>query len=77
MDLESLSNTVIYMKGKLDVIYTALIGDPTDESKPGVIVRLDRLERSYAGQKRLLTLFGGALVTLVATIVGAFVIKLI
>jgi hypothetical protein len=73
MDLETLSKTVEYMKGRLDVIYTVLIGDPTDGSKPGVIVRLDRLERSNA----VLKWVGGVLVTVVATIVGAFVIKMI
>ena len=73
MDLDSLNNAVEYMKGKLDVIYTVLIGDPTDESKPGLLIRLDRLERAY----RTLVWFGGALVTVVAAIIAAFVIKLI
>ncbi len=73
MNLESLSSTVEYMKGKLDVIYTVLVGDPTDEAQPGVIVRLDRLERSNA----VLRWVGGVLITVVATIVGAFIIKLI
>ncbi|MEE9548667.1 MAG: hypothetical protein V3V68_04865 [Nitrosomonadaceae bacterium] len=73
MDLESLSKTVEYMKGKVDMIVAALIGDPTDESKPGLLIRLDRLERAY----RVLVWFGGALVTVVATIIAAFVIKLI
>jgi len=73
MDLESLSKTVEYMKGRVDMIVAALIGDPTDNSKPGLLIRLDRLERAY----RTLVWFGGALVTVVATIIGAFVIKLI
>ncbi len=73
MDLQSLSNAMEYMKGKVDMIVAALIGDPTDESKPGLLIRLDRLERAY----RTLVWFGGAMVTLVAAIVAAFVIKLI
>lgn len=77
MDLESLNKTVEYMRDKVDMIYAALIGDPTDESKPGFLIRLDRLERSYASHRRALTIFGGALITVVATIIAAFVIKLV
>ncbi|KKL61928.1 hypothetical protein LCGC14_2190310 [marine sediment metagenome] len=73
MDLAALSKTIKDMKDKLDVIFVALIGDPTDESKPGVIIRLDRLERAY----RTLVWFGSAMVTLTAAIIAAFVIKLI
>lgn len=73
MDLESLSKTVEYMKDKVDTIYTALIGDPTDETKPGFVIRLDRLERAY----RVLVWLGGALITIVGAIIAAFVVKLI
>ena len=77
MDLESLSNAMEYMKGKVDMIVAALIGDPTDGTKPGLLIRLDRTERSVASLERKLTLVGGALVTVIATIIAAFVIKLV
>ena len=77
MDLESLSKTVEYMKDKVDIIHAALVGDITDKTKPGLLIRLDRLERSYAGHRRALAWFGGALGTLIATVIAAFMIKLI
>ncbi len=73
MDLESLSKTVEYMKDKVDMIVAALTGDPTDESKPGLLIRLDRLERFNAALKWVLALFGGAF----ATVIAALAIKML
>ncbi|KKN19233.1 hypothetical protein LCGC14_0947780 [marine sediment metagenome] len=71
MDLESLSKTVEYMKNKVDMIVSAIVGDPTDESKPGLLIRLDRIERFNAALKWVLALFGSAF----AMIIAALVIK--
>ena len=74
-DLDALRQTVDYMRGRLDMIVEAIVGDPTDELKPGLLIRLDRLERSYSTQRRVLTLFGGGLVTVIGTIIAALVLK--
>lgn len=51
------------MQIDLKVIRQALMGDPTDQAKPGLIVRIDRLERSEATRNKLMwalvTAFGG------------------
>jgi len=74
-DLESLSKTVEYMRSKLDMIAAALIGDPTDETKPGIIIRLDRLERSYANHRKLLAFLGGGLITVIGTFIAALILR--
>lgn len=74
-DLESLSQAVEYMRKKLDMIVEAIIGDPTDELKPGLLIRMDRLERSYANHRKVLTLFGGGLVTVIGTIIAAIILR--
>lgn len=68
-DFESLSQAVEYMRKKLDTIVEAIIGDPTDELKPGLLIRVDRLERSYAFQRKVLTLISGGLITVITTII--------
>lgn len=74
-DFESLSQTVEYMRRKLDTIVEAIIGDPTDELKPGLLIRMDRLERSYANHCKVLTLFGGGLITVICAIVTAIILR--
>jgi len=51
------------INGKLDRLDEAVRGN----SKPGIQLRLDRLEASERGRNRLLWLISGTLVTLVAT----------
>ncbi len=75
-ELDSLKQTVDYMRDRLDMIVEAIIGDPTDELKPGMLIRLDRLERSYNNQRKILTLIGGGLLTTVGTIIAAIILRL-
>ncbi len=42
------------MKEKLDKIAEVILGDPTDEKNPGVMIRLDRLERSKQTTTKLM-----------------------
>ncbi len=77
MDSADLNNAITYMKERIDMLVEALLGDPADTSKPGFLIRLDRLERSYASHRRALALFGGTLITVIATVIAAFVIKLV
>ena len=75
-DLESLSKTVEYMRDKLDTVAAAILGDPTDQQqRPGIILRLDRLERSYANHRRALACLGGGVITILAAVVAAVIIR--
>jgi hypothetical protein len=44
--LAALAGELKQIREKLDVIVVAVVGDPSDPSKPGVLLRLDRLEQS-------------------------------
>lgn len=44
MDLLELVRDI---KIKVDLVYTALVGDPTNQQNPGALTRLDRLEQSF------------------------------
>ena len=62
-----------YIKEKLDMLIEAIMGDPTDVTNPGVIIRLDRLERSGTNARNLLWLIGST--TLI--ILGNLLIKVL
>ena len=61
------------IKEKLDLIISAIMGDPNDISNPGIMIRLDRLERSNKTLRNCLYLVSSA--TLV--MLGNLVLKLI
>lgn len=44
--LQQLAIELREIKEKLDVVVIAITGDPTDPAKPGVLLRLDRVEQS-------------------------------
>lgn len=48
---------------KLDRLDEAVRGNPGNGSKPGILVRLDRLEQDARRQSRLIWLIVGAIVT--------------
>jgi len=48
-------------------IRAAVLGDPTDTDKPGLHLRVDRLERTAAAQSRMLWVVVGAVVASGAT----------
>lgn len=65
------------MEKKLDRIAEAIIGDPADETKPGLVIRLDRLERSYSSMKKAVAVLGGSLVSVIVTVATAIILKAI
>lgn len=50
----SILDTVQAMSDKLDRIAEVILGDPTNIDKPGVMIRLDRLERSDKSKSRII-----------------------
>ena len=58
--LEGKMDQMLASNGRIEAV---LLGDPTDPSKPGVVVRLDRLERTSSGWTRFLWLAAGVVLT--------------
>lgn len=56
------------MRIKLDKIAEVILGDPTDERNPGVMIRLDRLERSDRGKTRVMWLLGTAVLAIIGKV---------
>lgn len=63
----TLLQTVDSMKSQLADLHASFFGDGTPQT-PGIVIRLDRLERAEASRARLLWLVLGAFAT---TLVGA------
>lgn len=57
-----LESIVEAMREKLDKIAEVILGDPTDERNPGVMIRLDRLERSNQLKTKIMWLLGTGMV---------------
>lgn len=57
------------IEAKLDRLDEAIRGNPGNGSRPGILVRLDRLEQDARRQSRLIWLIIGAVIT--ATTSGA------
>lgn len=71
--MNELETIVHQMKVKLDQIAEAIIGDPTDENKPGILIRLDRLEQSDRFKNKILWLLGsGMLVAIGEALISRF-----
>lgn len=73
MEFESLVQEMRRMREKLDTIAEAVIGDPADSNKPGMLIRIDRLERSH----RFMKVCGGILVSGMVTMVTALALRYI
>lgn len=52
--MTGLEQLVTAMGEKLDRIAEVILGDPTDIDKPGVMIRLDRLERSNHAKTKVM-----------------------
>ena len=58
---------------KLDQLVVAIIGDPTDETKPGVMIRLDRLEQSEKLRNKIVWLMGSGILFTIGTTLFSFI----
>jgi len=75
MNEEKILLQLDYIKRQLDSIVAALSGDPSDVDKPGLFLRVDRLEQSKKAHNRILwTIIGGG-ATITATVVGAILVR--
>ena len=60
--MDELENIVKSIQRKLDAIALVILGDPPDVTKPGVMIRLDRLERADRAKTKLIWLLGSGMV---------------
>ena len=63
---------IAYIKAKLDVIYAAIIGDPTNPNRPGLILRMDRLEQKSKFQSKLLWLLTAGVIAALTRLIISF-----
>ncbi len=54
---------IAYIKARVDVIYTALMGNPSKLNEPGLVIRIDRLEQSNKLKNKILCVLGIGVVT--------------
>lgn len=66
--VETVDTKVEHLTGKIDKIANVIIGDPSDTSKPGHSIRLDRLEQKH---KIFVTLLG-----MIGTVCFAIIISM-
>jgi hypothetical protein len=59
-DLQDLRATVREIKDKLDIVISALMGNPETPTVPGIVVRLDRLEQVNRIKSRIFWVILGA-----------------
>ena len=71
MELESLVQEMRRIREKLDMIAEAVIGNPVDNNKPGMLIRLDRLERSH----KFMKVCGCVLLSTVVTMLTAIALR--
>ena len=73
MDNGVLEITLKQLKEQVDRIAAAVLGDPSDPSKPGHEVRLDRLEQKNKLRDKIFW----ALVSVFGVIVGALLLRFV
>lgn len=75
MPEEQILHQLEYIKEQLSRIVSALNGDPGDENKPGLYLRVDRLEQSKKAHNRILwTIISGGMITM-GTVAAALLVK--
>lgn len=75
MNDEHIQQQLEYIKEQLDSIVAGLNGDTSDANKPGLFLRVDRLEQSKKAHNRILwTIISGTVITL-GTVAAALLVK--
>lgn len=75
MNEEQIVVQLKFIKEQLAQVLTALRGDPSDENRPGLYLRVDRLEQSKKTHNRILWTIVCGGTTMVATVAGALLIR--
>jgi hypothetical protein len=75
MNEEQILLQLKFIKEQLSQVLAALRGDPSDENRPGLFLRVDRLEQSKKTHNRILWTIVCGGTTAVATVVAALLIR--
>jgi hypothetical protein len=76
--LDQLTKEFLSIKDKIDIMFEALVGDPTNtKEKPGFLIRIDRLERSYSILKTVSIMMGGGLITVICTLITGVILRVL
>jgi hypothetical protein len=67
-ELAQLAAELKQIKEKLDVIVVAIVGDPSDPSKLGVLLRIDRLEQSNLQKTKIFWLMASGVVAALGSV---------
>jgi hypothetical protein len=67
--IEQLAHELRSIREKLELIAVAVVGDPSDPSKPGVLLRLDRLEQSNIQKNKIFWLLASGVAAAIGTAV--------
>lgn len=74
-ELQTLSITMEHIKTKVGILCDAVLGDPSNEQHPGILIRLDRLERSNAMLKKVISWIAAALSVVAGTVLAGALMK--
>ena len=69
--MDNLEQIIQGMKKQLDMIVEAIVGDPSDVTKPGIMIRIDRLERSNKILRNFIWLIGSTTILML----GNYIVK--
>jgi len=64
-----LSEDIKDIKIKVDLVHLALLGDPTDQNKPGCLLRLDRVEQSFVILKKFVWILLPIIIVTILTVI--------
>lgn len=71
-DSQIFTEAFVEVRGFLKDIRDALTGDPADESRPGLVIRLDRLDQRAKSHDKVLWALGSSVLALIVESVRGF-----
>ncbi len=74
-NLDQLVTELKNVQLKLDQLVDAVIGDSADVNRPGLIIRVDRLERSQRNLKTTMYALGSCTLGVIGTILAAIILR--
>lgn len=76
-ELQALHKAVESMEEKLDTLTAAVLGDPRDETNPGMLIRIDRLERTIELMKKVIVAIIGSVITVGGAVAAALLMRML
>jgi len=67
--MDNLEQIIHGMKKQLDMIVESIVGNPSDTTKPGLLIRIDRLERSNKNLRNIVWFIGSTTILMLSNLV--------